>query len=172
MKSKVLHTPTFLLCLFFLFALHGQAQAPKPVKWNFTVKKISDKEAELVFTADIGKGYHVYSQDLNPDAGPIPTTFVFTPDKNYAVDGKVTESKSIEIFDANFGVNLKYFTGIATFVQKIKLNGTKPFKVSGTVTFMVCDDTRCYPPEDVTFSFDVNAAVKEGAKPESGPKVN
>jgi len=153
------------LCFLVLTAV-AQNPPPRPVKWFFTVKQVAVDEAELVFTAKINDGYHVYSQDINPDVGPIPTTFVFNPDKAYSLNGKVSEGKSVEIYDPNFEAKLKYFSGDAVFVQKIKTNGKNPFEVSGMVTYMVCDDNRCFPPEDLAFKFNVNAsgegAVKSG----------
>jgi thiol:disulfide interchange protein len=150
---------------FCLLALNTMAQnaPPRPVKWFFTVKQVATDEAELVFTAKINEGYHVYSQDINPDVGPIPTTFVFNPDKTYALSGKVSEGKATEIYDPNFEAKLKYFSGDAVFVQRIKTSGKNPFEVSGTVTYMVCDEHRCYPPEDLPFKFSVNVPGKEGA---------
>ena len=155
------------------WALNTGAQnpPPRPVKWFFSVKQVNANEAELVFTAKISDGYHVYSQDINPDVGPIPTTFVFNPDKSYSLDGKVSEGKSVEIYDPNFEAKLKYFSGDAVFVQKIKTNGKKPFEVSGTVTYMVCDEHRCFPPEDLAFKFNVNASSSEGAKAGSSEKT-
>jgi hypothetical protein len=154
-----------LKCRIFLLLLLGclpvaTAQIPSPVKWTFTV--IPDgKEAELVFTAVIKTNYHVYSQDISPDAGPIPTSFTFEPSKQFELSGKVAEGKATEYFDPNFGVNLKYFSDTAVFRQKIKLIDTNPFAIKGVVTFMVCDDKRCYPPEDVAFNFAMNESLNQ-----------
>jgi len=155
---------------FCLLALTSVAQnpPPRPVKWFFTVKQVNAEEAELVFTAKINEGFHVYSQDINPDVGPIPTSFAFNPDKTYTLTDKVTEGKATEIYDPNFEAKLKYFSGDAVFVQKIKTNGKNPFEVSGIVTYMVCDEKRCFPPEDLPFKFVVNAAGKDGAVKSGG----
>src|SRR5436190_17671093 len=116
----------------------AMAQLPSPVKWTFTVQQ-ENGETELVFKATIKEGFHVYSQDISPDAGPIPTSFTFEPAKTYELSGKVTEGKAIEVFDQNFGVNLKYFSGETVFRQKVKVKGTAPVVITGIVTFMVCD---------------------------------
>ena len=150
------------LCLLALSSV-AQNPPPRPVKWFFSVKQLSAEEAELVFTAKINEGYHVYSQDINPDVGPIPTSFIFNPDKSYSLNGKVSEGKAVEIYDPNFEAKLKYFSGDAVFVQKIKTNGKAPFEINGTVTYMVCDEHRCFPPEDLAFKFNVNPSAIEGA---------
>jgi len=133
----------------------AQAQVLKPVKWSFSVKEISETEAELILKATIEKGWHLYSQDIPPD-GPIPTTFTFTKSKDYELAGKVTEPKAIEEFDNMFGMTIKYFANEALFRQKIKIKNKAAFSVSGEVEFMVCDDSKCLPPEVVEFSFKIN----------------
>ena len=65
-----------LFSLLFLCLTIGmlQAQIQEPVKFKTELKKISDVEAEIIFTASIDEGWHVYSTDLG-DGGPISATF-------------------------------------------------------------------------------------------------
>ena len=63
---------SFLLLSFVVYAL--QAQIKDPVKFKTELTALSDTEAEVVFTAAIDKGWHVYSTDLE-DGGPISVTF-------------------------------------------------------------------------------------------------
>ena len=48
----------------------------------------------------------------------------------------------------------------AIFKQKIKISNLKSFTVKGYLNFMVCDESKCLPPEDVDFEFKINAAAK------------
>ena len=130
------------------------SQILEPVKWKASVEKTSDKEALLVMTATIDKGWHLYSQFI-PDGGPIKTTFVFEPSTNYKTIGGVSEGKAIEYFDKNFEMQLKYFGDKAVFKQKISLNAAAAFTINGSVEFMVCDDEKCLPPELVNLKFDI-----------------
>ena len=172
MQAKHMKSLLMIMASFLIRMPGANAQTEKPVKWAFTVTQVNSSEAELVFKAKIEKGFHVYSQDINPDVGPIPTTFTFQPGSEYSLAGKVTEGEPIEIYDPNFEVKLKYFSGEAVFVQKVKINGNKPFQVNGTVTFMVCDDRRCFPPEDLGFTFTVNGEGLNGeGKPASPGSV-
>ena len=128
-----------LISASLLLTLSTLAQTPpaRPVKWTFTVRQTGNGEAELVLTAKMENGYHVYSQDINPDVGPIPTSFVFNPGKTYSLDGKVTEGKAVEIYDPNFEAKLKYFSGEAVFVL---YGGTKTgFRGAGESGERVCD---------------------------------
>lgn len=53
---------SFLLLSFVVYAL--QAQIKDPVKFKTELTALSDTEAEVVFTATMDKGWHVYSTDL------------------------------------------------------------------------------------------------------------
>ena len=130
------------------------AQIIEPVKWTATVDKVEKGTAELVMTANIEKGWHVYSQFL-PDGGPIKTTFTFTPSDSFELVGEVAEGKPTEFYDKNFEMQLKYFSVKAEFSQKIKLKSKSDFKIEGNVEFMVCDDEKCLPPNVVDLKFEV-----------------
>ncbi|MFN4124093.1 MAG: protein-disulfide reductase DsbD family protein [Flavobacteriales bacterium] len=127
------------------------------MKWSASVNELGNGEAEIVFDAKIDKGWHLYSQDI-PEGGPIPTEFRFEESKNYTRIGKVMEPKAIKEFDKNFDMTLKYFEKSATFRQKIKILSSQDFKLTCAVEFMVCDDEKCLPPDEVDFTLQVKGA--------------
>lgn len=135
----------------------------EPVKWSYSTEKSSSGELELVFTAKIDKGWHLYSQDL-PEGGPIATSFTFKENPNYSLIGKVTEPKAIEEEDKNFMMTLKYFANEVKFRQKVKVTGKTT--IEGELEFMVCDDERCLPPDYREFKFEVEPTTikDEGQK--------
>lgn len=143
-----------LIIVFFTFWF-GQSQILEPVKWTTSTNQISDTEYELIATATIDTHWHLYSQDV-PEDGPIPTSFTFEGHANYLKKGNTIEEKGFVIDDPVFGMKIKYFEKKASFKQRIKLKTTKPFKVSGAVEFMVCDDARCLPPTQVDLEFNIN----------------
>ena len=145
----------FLSITFLLVSFFAQAQVLKPVKWNFSVKEISETEAELTLKASIETAWHLYAQDIPPD-GPIPTTFKFNKSKDFELVGKVTEPKPIEEVDNMFGMTIKYFYGNVPFKQKIKIKSKGEFIITGELEFMACNDKTCIPPEVVEFSFVIN----------------
>ncbi len=131
-----------------------QAQIVDPIKWSTSVKKISDTDYELIATATIDSGWHLYSQNV-PEDGPIPTTFTFKSDTNYVKKGNTKEGEGHTINDPVFDMKIKFFENKATFKQRIKiLKATK--KITGEVEFMVCDDTQCLPPTTVDLEFGLN----------------
>lgn len=132
----------------------GQAQILEPVKWTTSVNKISDSEYELIATATIDKGWHLYSQNV-PENGPVATTFSFQGHGNYLKKGNTLEAEGYVVDDPIFGMKIKYFDAKANFKQRIKLKSKAPFTVNGTVEFMVCDDTRCLPPTEADLEFHI-----------------
>ncbi|MCP4552921.1 MAG: thioredoxin fold domain-containing protein [Bacteroidetes bacterium] len=145
-----------------LFTLSSFSQILEPVTWDFTTIDLGNNEYELVFTAKIDEPWHLYSQKI--DMQPPATLFVFEENTNIELIGEVSETESVEVFDPNFDMMIRYFSHEAVFKQKIRvLNGIST-TVKGFVEFMSCDDTRCLPPAEVDFEFKnigIGEAVSE-----------
>ena len=155
-----------LVCTFMMVHPALDAQVYDPVDWSFSVKEISDTEAELIFTAVIEEGWHIYATELSSDEGPLPTEFLLNESADYKKLGKIQQGKFKTEYDPNFQMDLDYFEEKAVFKQKIKRIAKKDFKVSGELSFMVCDADKCLPPEYVEFNFNVKGAA-ESPKSES-----
>lgn len=147
----------FLLLAFFALGNASYAQIHDPVKWSTSVEKISDTEYDLITTATIEAKWHLYSQNVPAD-GPIPTSFLFKKSADFKVVGKTSEEKGKTVHDPVFDMEIKYFENKAVFKQRVKINNSNAFKISGEVEFMVCDDASCLPPTtiDLTFSIPAN----------------
>jgi DsbC/DsbD-like thiol-disulfide interchange protein len=143
-----------ILAIVTLLGTAAFAQIEKPVKWSYAAKKINDKEAVVFLKATVDKGWHIYSQKITGD-GPVPTTFTFTPSKDFTLNGKPVEPKGITKFEKAFGINVTYLENTAIFQQKIKLNAAKT-TIKGKIEFMTCNDLKCLPPDEVEFSIPLN----------------
>ena len=151
---------TFLLsCLLMVLGLTTAfAQIQDPVQFKTEWKKISDTEAQIVFTGNIDEGWHVYSTDL-PEGGPISATFNTDKMEGLELDGKLMpEGKEVEAFDKVFEMKLRYFEGKATFVQKLKITAANYF-IEGYLEYGSCNDENCLPPTEVSFSFSGQGAA-------------
>jgi thiol:disulfide interchange protein DsbD len=159
--------------MFFLVSAFSGAEAQifDPVKWSTETKRISDTEAELIFTATIEKGWHLYSQYIEGD-GPVPTSFNFQELGTAKLKGKVTEGEGHREMDPNFGIELKYFETKAKFVQKVTVSGAAT-TVKGELEFMVCNDERCLPPDYLPFEFKVpkSSTAEEALSDEQGEEA-
>jgi len=163
MTKKVVLSFLLLCCVLGL-----SAEIQKPVTWSFSSKQVSDTEFDLILTAGIDNNWHLYSQFIG-EGGPVPTSFKFKPSPDYTLVGKVSESpKPKKIYEKVFEMEVAFFERKATFTQKVKLK-VPASKIKGTLTFMVCDDSQCLPPEDLDFSFDLKGAkVAATAIPAAG----
>lgn len=148
MKHSLLR---LIILLLALIPLKGINQILEPVKWRFSTEKLGNNEYNLIFIADIDPKWHLYSQDI--PMSPPATTFTFEQPKGFELLGKVTESPSVEQYDPNFEMVLKFFSRMATFKQRVRITSDKPVEVKGFVEFMSCDDSRCLPPAEENFSF-------------------
>lgn len=144
-----------IIALLFIVSISSYAQMHNPVKWSTSVKKISDKESELIVTATLQKEWHIYSQEI-PKGGPIPTLFTFTGDQRYMKKGNTKEGEGITVDDKMFDMKIKYFDDKAIFKQRIRLKTQEKFTIKGTVEYMVCSGENCLPPKEVDLSFNVN----------------
>ena len=141
---------SFLLLSFVVYAL--QAQIKDPVKFKTELTPLSDTEAEVVFTAAIDKGWHVYSTDLG-DGGPISATFNVDNKSGVELVGKLKPvGKEVSTFDKLFEMKVRYFENTAKFVQKVKFTGGA-YAIEGYLEYGACDDESCLPPTQVPFKF-------------------
>ena len=169
----------FLSILLFFSATISNAQIFNPVSWKTEIKELENGRFELQMTASIEEGWHLYSQSLPSDDGPIATGFTLKESTDFLIEGKVNEPKPKTEFDPNFDMDLNYFEDEVTFTQVIKSNVTDAYKMTAEVYFMVCDAEKCLPPEYVDLEFDIPASavsaetsteLKKGVLTEDAPE--
>ena len=154
-----------LIFSFLLSPTFGNSQILEPVKWTFSKKEISENVFELTFVADIEEGWAVYSKDIyntgvdcEIEICPVPVTFEYNQDSDsekefYLLGDGVEEDTNKKVSqDPIFLMEVTKFEKQAVFRQTIELEN-KDMSITGFLTFMTCDDTKCLPPTDVDFSF-------------------
>ena len=133
-----------------LMLLSVQAQMMNPVHFSSKLKMLKGDEAEIVFTASIDAGWHVYSTDLG-SGGPIQASFnVVKMDGAEAVGKLQHRGKEIKQFDKLFDMEVRYFEGSATFAQKIRFTKTE-YDIDCFLEYGACNDESCLPPSDFQF---------------------
>ena len=150
--------------LLFLFIVTGvissNAQVQDHAKWNYTVEKISDKQLQVVLTTTLDTGWHIYSSQME-DGGPQKTVVSVEPGKSFKVAEKTTEfGKLIEKYDSSFNITLRYYPHQAVFKKVIDVTDTSAFTVTGNVSYMLCTDEVCLPPDEKEFTINVPAISK------------
>ena len=150
-----------LLLIFVLFGFTTNAEIFDPISWQFSQTKISENKVELQFRASIDEGWHLYSQDI--EESPPATTFSFIINGDTSII-KVEEPESIQEYDPNFDMILKYFKDEVVFKYNIDISNLTNNTVGGYIDFMLCDEAQCLPPDYIEFSFEVKEESEQATK--------
>ena len=104
------------LFLSVLLAVAAHAQMMDPVHFSSELKMLSGDQAEIIFSATIDDGWHVYSTDLGND-GPISATFNKVKMEGAETVGKLQpRGNEVKQFDKMFDMELRFFEKKATFI--------------------------------------------------------
>ena len=140
--------------------------AAGPVDVRVSRRQLSATEIEVVFTAAIAPGWHIYAPDC-PPGGPNPATL--TTEKAVgakAVGGLKASGNARSLFDPVFGMQVKYFEGQAVFAQRYRI--TSPaYAVKGYLEYSACDERSCMPP--TTVDFELKPEQQQAAAPAPSP---
>ena len=133
----------------------------EPVTWSVSTERVSDTEYILRWSAEIEKGWYLYSQDNSGD-GPVPTSYAFDTEQGYERAGEVSEQgKRKAGFDPIFEMDVvKYPAPGVTFEQRVTVTDPKA-PVIGFLEFMTCDNTECLPPAEIFWRYVPAAGVAE-----------
>ena len=154
----------FISTLFVsLMLLTAQAQMMNPVHFSSQLKELKGGEAEIIFSATIDNGWHVYSTDLG-DSGPITASFNAVKMDGVQTVGKLkARGNEKKVFDKLFDMEVRYFEDAVTFVQKVKF--TKPeYDIDCYLEYGACNDQSCLPPSTCELK-------KQGKAPELEKKA-
>ncbi|QDH78314.1 DUF255 domain-containing protein [Echinicola soli] len=168
MKSLKKSLP--LVFLFCLTSIASFAQLIEPPKWQMTLSEQTpfvDDEIELIFKADIPRDWYIYSNDFDPDLGPMLTELSLEGSEGIEPIGKLKPIDPKRKIDEIWDGEVSYFTGTAEFRQKVKITKTA-VKIIGVMSYQMCSDVtgQCVPYEE-DFSQAVNASIKKEAAQET-----
>ncbi len=149
---------SLLAALMAFFALSAAAQMQNPVHFSVQQKQVSPTEVDVIFSAKIDNGWHVYSTGL-PSGGPISATLTTEKAEGAQPAGKLqAKGKEISSYDKLFEMKLRYFENAVTFVQRYKITG-KTYKIKGYLEYGACNDQNCLPPTQVEFDYSGKGAA-------------
>ena len=161
MKRYILSFMTLLMVCSLM------AQIVEPVHFKSRIETGKNGEGQLIFSATIDEGWHVYSTNLGSD-GPISATF--NPVKMEGVEtiGKLqTRGHEKKQYDKLFGMELRFFEKAVTFIQRIRF--TKPtYHIDCYIEYGACSDQTCLPPSEATLKATGKAPVAEQKEQDHG----
>jgi len=161
-------TVKLLLSLIFsiLLASSSFAQIISPPKWDI---QISDKEAkvgdeiELVFKAKIPLNWYIYSNDFDPDLGPLLTELSLEDSLGVKRAGKLKAIGPKTKFEEIWEGEVTYFDGEGEFRQRFTVTAESA-KIGGHLFYQMCSDVtgQCINYEE-DFTVQLNAQADPAA---------
>ncbi|MCM1505199.1 MAG: thioredoxin family protein [Muribaculum sp.] len=167
-----------LFLSIFLLSFTSLAQISTPAKWEISMKMTGDDTGEILLSAKIQKGWHVYSDLINPEIGPQPLEIKWETLNGVELTGTLKTDKTPHAtYDDIFEAELSWWTESVKLTQAFRATAPK-FNIEGTLKYAACDDQNCIPPQKEPFSFSGTAKIAantevaprptvETAKPES-----
>lgn len=152
---------TVLVGVLVMLSSLSFGQILNPTKWKVELSKKEIKAGDVidvVFKAKIDKSWHLYSNDFDPDLGPILISFDFEADASYERIGKVKPVNAKKHYDKIWEGEVSYFENTAELRQQIKVLSL-PLKIVGTFDFQSCSDEsgQCVMGDD---EFDLTYPVR------------
>ncbi|SMO61267.1 Thiol:disulfide interchange protein DsbD [Saccharicrinis carchari] len=130
--------------ILLLSILNGvsNAQILEPAKWKVQLS-VNDAavgdEIDVVFKANIDDTWYLYSNDFDPELGPILISFNFDENNTYERVGDVKPINAKKKYDEVWEGEVSYFEKSAELRQTILIKEL-PLKVSGTFDFQSCSN--------------------------------
>lgn len=159
---------SFLLLIAVVGVLSATAQIINPVTWDSSVKMTGDKSGEVVFSATIDAGWHIYGLTTPEGSGIQPTEVIWDKLEGVELVGELTPSRPAhEEMDVVMNMKLGWWEKDITLVQKFDVTGDS-YTISGNVKFMVCSANTCQPPTKEPFEFTSGTSSAESGKASAG----
>ncbi|WP_295727728.1 protein-disulfide reductase DsbD [uncultured Muribaculum sp.] len=152
-------------CLIILIAMLAfltvdvTAQIVNPVHWSVSFKMTDDINGEIIMTASIDEGWHMYSLEVDPDVGPQPLEIEWPALTGVELQGRpVADKAPHKEYDEMFGANLSWWTGGVTVKQAFKAVKNK-FTIDGLIRYSACNNDNCIPPAKEPFTLSETASI-------------
>ncbi len=125
-----------------------------PTRWEGRLQRLNENDFQLDLKVRLEPSWYTYSQFLEED-GPIPTSIHIDAAEGLELLGEPQESgpHRIEEHDSFFDMDLVKFKEEAVFSRRFRLADPQQ-SLTGYLEFMVCNETKCLPPDEVTFRID------------------
>jgi thiol:disulfide interchange protein len=138
------------LLLFFTGSVYGQIIAPPKWTIQFSEKelKVGD-EVKIIFKAQVPKDWYIYSNDFDPDLGPMLTELELKESEGFTLVGGLKAINPKKKYDEIWEGEVTYFVGSGTFEQTIKITG-ETIRAEGFIGYQMCTDVtgQCIPFEE------------------------
>mgnify|MGYP001195057463 CR=1 FL=1 len=148
-----------ILILFLSFSVFSQT-TKDPIKIETAIQKISETEYDIVFNAQLFKGWYLYSQH-NPDGASLPLEIsIQEGETGYELVGKATEKDTFKKYSDTWEKEEIVFKDKAIITQRIQLTNKSITQIKLNFFGQVCESACINIDEDFTFYLTENS-IKE-----------
>ena len=161
------------LIFLFLLAFPSFAQIIAPPQWDI---QLSDKEAKvgdevkLLFKANIPVNWYIYSNDFDPDLGPLLTELILEDSIGVERTGKLLAIEPKTKFEEIWDGEVTYFDKQGEFRQSFTVTAEN-VKIDGHLFYQMCSDVtgQCINyEEDFTIQLAAQAENAVAEVPNAG----
>ncbi len=144
--------------LMVMTAIVAFAQTDSSLKWQVTVKHISDSLYELKAASTVPSGWHLYGE--NPGIDGAETVQIAYDYENANNSAAISfSSNPQQINDPTFdNKKVNVYTGSVSITQQLKISGVIPEQLKGTITGFLGKKDEFQSAED-TFSVKLEGGV-------------
>jgi len=148
-----------ILILFLSLSIFSQT-SNEPIKIKTALQKISETEYDIIFSAQLFKGWYLYSQH-NPDGASLPLEITIQEGKTgYKLVGKATEKDTFKKYSDTWKKEEIVFKDKAIITQRIQLTNKDITQIKLNFFGQVCESACINIDENYTFNLAGNS-IKE-----------
>ncbi|MBI0400914.1 protein-disulfide reductase DsbD family protein [Cyclobacterium marinum] len=156
----------FITLSFFFLSLSLSAQVISPPKWDIQLDQKNPQvgdELTLIFKAAIPTNWYIYSNEFDPNLGPLLTEVKLEESKGISLIGGLEAIASKQKYDEIWEGDITYFDKEGLFHQKLILNEENAV-IKGTLEYQMCSDitNQC-----INYQEDINISLGEPTSSET-----
>lgn len=142
----------FSFLLFIISTISFAQDSAQVFKWTVSSKKTGDKTYELIFSTQGSEGWNLYAP--NQDLSGVAAASMTFADSSFHAAGNFIQTGSLKQQQSKIftGITEKIYNGPTTWTQEIKIVGTVPASIQGTLLYTYGKGDEFYQSE---FPFNV-----------------
>ncbi|WP_339925544.1 cytochrome c biogenesis protein CcdA [uncultured Cyclobacterium sp.] len=132
----------FLALSFFFLSLSLSAQVTDPPKWDIQLDHKDPAVGDtvtLILKASIPLNWYIYSNEFDPDLGPLLTEINLEEATGISLEGGLEAVNSKKKFDEVWEGDITYFEKEGEFQQKLVITEENAI-IKGTIDYQMCSD--------------------------------
>ena len=155
--------PIFVSLVFLFLNLFSFGQdSSQFFSWNVISKKIADHTYELIFSTKGNSNWNLYAP--NQDLGGVVSVSVTLNDSAYHLLDQFRETGTVKVQPSKFFTgNEKIYSGATAWTQQIKIDGTVPGSIQGSLVYNYGKGEEFYQGE-YPFSVKLEGGVVQESK--------